>query len=196
MPPVVHVLFGALFTTATAMSIGRVLLRVSRVKLYRHEQNLLGFVIGSAVLSLIVFLLATAGIARKGVFFVVGVLAISTALRYGRGDAGCRFPPLPRAWKWLFVTAFAAFTAYYLLTAMQPEYSSDGVTYHLNFVNQYNHAHGFVRISNLFASLSQGIELLFLFAFAFGRHSSAALVHFAFLMVLALSILSYARRAG
>src|SRR5581483_783662 len=146
---------------------------------------------------LIVFLLATLGLARKGVFLALGTLLIAAAFRYAsRRGAAPRFPPLPRLWKRFFVAAFGAFTVYYLVTAMQPEYSPDGVAYHLHFVNQYNLAHGFVRISNFLSNLSQGIELLFLFAFAFGRHSSAALVHLAFLIVLALSILSYARRAG
>jgi hypothetical protein len=36
----------------------------------------------------------------------------------------------------------------------------------------------------MYAQLSQGIELLFLMAFSFGRHSAAALVHYAFLLAL------------
>ena len=195
IPPAVNILFGALFTVATAIAIGRLLLRRAGVDLYREEQDLLGFIAGSAVLSLIVFLLSTVGLARKGVFLVIGTLAIAAALRF-RNEVRPSFAPLPRLWKWFFAAAFAAFTVYYLITAMEPEYSADAVAYHLNFVNRYNRAHGFVRISNMYASLSQGIELLYLFAFAFGRHSSAALVHFAFLIVLSLSILSYARRAG
>src|SRR5262249_16904800 len=57
--------------------------------------------------------------------------------------------------------------------------------------------HGFEKIiTNMYANLSQGVEMLFLFAFEFGRHSAAALTHFAFLVVLALLILAYARRFG
>lgn len=197
MPQALLILFGALFTVAVATSLGRWLLRLAEVDLYRHEADLLAFTTGSAVLSLLVFLLATAGLARKEVFLAAGLLAIGAAFHHGAPrQPRPAFSPLPRAWKWFFVAAFAAFTLYYLVTAMEPEYSPDAVAYHLNFVNQYDRAHGFVQISNLFANLSQGVELLFLFAFAFGRHSSAALVHLAFLIVLALSILSYARRAG
>src|SRR5207249_1776434 len=62
---------------------------------------------------------------------------------------------------------------------------------------RYMHAHGFVRITtNMYANLSQGVEMLFLFAFAFGRHSAAALTHFPFLVALPLAMLSYARRFG
>src|SRR5260370_10023181 len=38
--------------------------------------------------------------------------------------------------------------------------------------------------------------MLFLFAYAFGRHSAAALTHFAFLVTLPLAMLCYARRFG
>ena len=48
----------------------------------------------------------------------------------------------------------------------------------------------------MYANLSQGIEMLFLFAYAFGRHSAAAVVHFAFLLALPWSMLNYGRRFG
>ncbi len=55
----------------------------------------------------------------------------------------------------------------------------------------------FPRITNdIYANLSQGIELLFLFAFEFGRYSAATLVHYAFLVVLAFLVLCYGRRIG
>jgi hypothetical protein len=40
------------------------------------------------------------------------------------------------------------------------------------------------------------MEMLFLFAFSFGKHSAAAMVHFAFLVALAWMMFSYGRRAG
>lgn len=198
------VLFGALFTAATAIAIGQILLRRARVQLYRGEETLLGFIIGSAVLSGIIFLLCAMKAAHRGVFLAVGIAAIALRLagQASRPVATARqarptLPPLPRFWKWLFIAGFATFTVVYLLIAMAPEFSPDGVAYHLAFVNQYLHAHGFVRITtNMYANLSQGVELLYLMAFAFGRHSSASVVHLCFLVVLALSILSYARRAG
>ena len=48
----------------------------------------------------------------------------------------------------------------------------------------------------MYAYLSQGAEMLFLFAFTFGRHSAAALVHFAFLCALPLLMVCYGRRFG
>ena len=43
---------------------------------------------------------------------------------------------------------------------------------------------------------SQGVEMLYLCAFAFGRHSAAAVVHLGFLLALAWQMISWARRAG
>ena len=65
--------------------------------------------------------------------------------------------------------------------ALAPETSPDGMMYHLGLPNLYLQAHGIVRITTTFyATLSQGMEMLFLFAFAFGRHSAAASVHYLF----------------
>src|SRR6059058_1989054 len=57
--------------------------------------------------------------------------------------------------------------------------------------------HGFVwDYHALYAYLSQGMEMLFLVAFAFGGHSAAAMVHFAFLTSLPLLMVCYGRRFG
>jgi hypothetical protein len=50
--------------------------------------------------------------------------------------------------------------------------------------------------TNMYASLSQGIEMLFLMAFSISRHSAAALVHFWFLLALPLLLLCYGTRFG
>jgi hypothetical protein len=85
----------------------------------------------------------------------------------------------------------------YFVNALAPEISPDGSTYHLGLVARYLREHGFHRITtNMYASLSQGLEMLFLFAFTFGRHSGAALVHFAYLIALGAAIVLYARRLG
>ena len=49
---------------------------------------------------------------------------------------------------------------------------------------------------DFYASLPQGIELLFLPAVALGGHSSAAMVHFLFLVDLPLMMVCYGRRFG
>ena len=48
----------------------------------------------------------------------------------------------------------------------------------------------------MYAQLSQGVDLLFLMAYAFGRHSAAALTHCAFLLALPLLVLRYGQRIG
>ena len=85
----------------------------------------------------------------------------------------------------------------YLANAMAPEVSPDGAGYHLGLVARYLREHGFVRITdNLYAAMPAGVEMLFLFAFAFGKHSAAAMVHFAFLLALVWQVFSYGRRRG
>src|SRR5581483_8444362 len=85
----------------------------------------------------------------------------------------------------------------YVANAMAPEISPDGSAYHLGVVSRYLREGGFHRITtNMYANLSQGGEMLFVFAFAFGMHSAAALTHCAFLFALPLLMVCYGRRFG
>lgn len=196
MTPAISVLFGALLAIATSWALGTILLRRLRLPLYRFEEPWLAFVLGAACLSAVVFLLAAVHLAYKGVFLAVGALTITGSLILHRPIGGS-FSPLPQFWKWMFIAVFGIFTMLYFFNAMAPEMSPDGMTYHLGEVAKYYRAHGFVRITtNLYGNLSQGIELLFLFAFAYGKHSAAALVHFAFLIAVTFLILCYGRRIG
>jgi len=175
----VQILLAAAFTVAVCLAAGRLLLRALPIQLYRQEEHPLAFVTGAACLSLLVFLLCAAGAARPGVFLTAGLATMGFAA--GRGahrPLGESLPSLPPLWKWLFRSIFSLFLVLYFFNAMVPEASSDGVAYHLGLAARYLRAHGFERITtNMYASLSQGIEMLFLFAFAFGRHSAAALTH-------------------
>src|SRR5260221_12424156 len=198
MPQAFYILFGAAFTVTVSLAAGRMLLRALSVRLYREEEGVLAFVTGAGCLSLLIFALCAMGAAGPGVFLTVGSVILGFAFwRGAHRPASVSFPPIPTVWKWLFRSIFAAFFVVYFLNAMAPEMSADGATYHLGFVARYLRAHGFERITtNLYANLSQGVEMLFLFAFAFGRHSAAALTHFAFLVALPLAMLCYARRFG
>ncbi len=193
MPQAVYILFGALFTVSTAVALGSLLLRKCTADLDRTEYFLFSFLTGSAILSTIVFLLCATHGARKGVFLAAGAVAIAAAVRYRR------IPPrTTRVWMLadkVFATLYSVFGMMYFVHAMAPEMSPDGITYHLGIVSHYYQWHGFRQITtSMYANLSQGMEMLFLFAFAFGRHSAAALVHFAFLMTLPLLMVGYARR--
>lgn len=192
------ILFGALLCVATAWAMGSILLRSFAGIFYKWEARLFAFIAGSACLSAVVFALCIFKFARPGVFLAIGLASILYAAYSGADRVHIkRFAPMPALWRWLFVGVFAAFGVYYLLNAMSPEQSPDAVTYHLGVVSQYSHARGFPLITNNFyANLSEGVELLFLFAFEFGKHSAASLVHFAFWIALALMILSFGRRIG
>ncbi len=173
---VVPILFGALFTIATAWSLGMLLLRNLAPSFDAWERRLLAFVAGSACLSEIMFALSAARLVHRGVLLALGLAIIGYAAYSGAlRSPGKTFAPLAPLWRWIFVAAFAAFTWYGFFNALAPEHSSDGMAYHLSEVLIYQHAHGFPRITNdMYANLSQGIELLFLFAFDFGRHSAAS----------------------
>ena len=135
----------------------------------------------------------------KPLFLVLGLAIIFYALHIRALiiQRGGPFPPLPQRWRWVFLVVFGAFTVLYFINALEPESSPDGMSYHLGVVAKYQRTHGFPRITtDIYASLSEGIEMLFLWAFEYGRHSAAALVHFAFFIVLIFLIFSYARRIG
>ena len=70
------------------------------------------------------------------------------------------------------------------------------MAYHLGLVHLWSHAHGLLRLKDMYAALPSGMEMLFLFAFTIGRHSSAALVHFSFLMLLPVLVVLYGIRLG
>ena len=198
MPQPVYILFGAAFTVLTAIALGKLLLRSLGLRFHRIEEALLAYFVGAACLSGLVFALAAAHLARKGVFLALGVLAIGTALSRGHlREAGDPLPALSRFWKILFGCLFTTYLVVYFTNAMTPEHSADGTAYHLGLVARYYREHGFrLLTTNMYANLSQGVEMLYLFAFAFGRHSAASLVHFSFLAALPLAMLAYARRFG
>jgi hypothetical protein len=186
---VLPILFGAFFTVAVCVACGRSLLRET-------AGWGMAFVIGAAALSLAVFLFCAAGVAYPAVFLTLGLVLLLVA---GRSQAWFRKSKSsarrPIYWALLFL--FALFAVVYLCYAMAPEASPDGSAYHLGLVSRYLREHGFHRITtSIYANLSQGVEMLFLFAFAFGKHSAAAMVHLAFLFALAWQMFAYSRSAG
>ncbi|HWR49545.1 MAG TPA: glycosyltransferase family 39 protein, partial [Bryobacteraceae bacterium] len=191
----VSVLFGALFTIAVAFAGGTLLLRGLGLTFYRDEERFFAFVTGAACLSLTVFALSALHLARPWVFLILGIAIIVVASRRGARHAIGERPRglgrWPRIGFWLLYTAFAVF---YLATALAPESSPDGSGYHLGAVSRYLAHGGFFFTTNMYASLSNGLEMLFLYAFAFGRHSAAALVHFSFYLALPLGMLAFGKR--
>jgi hypothetical protein len=199
MPQAIYILFGAGFTLAVSYALGRLLLHRLRIEFFRQEEPLYATLAGASLLHLIVFLCCAVHAARKGVFLVTGLMVLLVAWRQGLLKTGSlrSFGPVPKPWRVLFTTILAAYAFLYLVNAMAPEMSPDGSSYHLGFVAKYLRDRGFSRITtNMYANLTQGVEMLYTYAFAFGRHSAAALVHCAFTLMLPLVMYSYARRFG
>ncbi|MFN7996628.1 MAG: hypothetical protein U0Q18_23655 [Bryobacteraceae bacterium] len=195
---VFRILAGAGLALITSLALGLLAVSAFRLKLYAGEKAVLSFVIGAALLSNLIFLLAALGAARVGVFLAICALIL---VAYAFSGRGIERPPalisLPRVWKILFFCVLAVYSWYYVSTALAPEVSSDGIAYHLGLVAQYNRTHSLGWITNnLYADLAQGWEMLFLLAFSVGKHSAAALVHCACLYLLALAMLRYGQHYG
>ena len=195
---VLAILFAAAFTFLSCLAIGKLLIKTLRLQLYRSEELFLGFVLGSAMLSTAVFLLGIAGLAYEGVFFAVGCAALSLAYYMEAWSFTTRrLDPLPRLWKILFITVFSIFGCVYFLAALSPEASADGSFYHVALPAMYLRQHRIVAMtSNMLTDLSEGMEMLYLFAFAFGKHSAASMVHFLFTAITPLGMLSFGKRIG
>ena len=195
-------LAGAAFTVVACYGLGAMLAARLGARLRRDEKFPLAFVLGAAVLHLAIFAVMALQIAYRPV--LIGMLSACVAAAFATGDwklpaavDGEREKPLPGAIRYLFGMIAAAFTVLYLFNAWAPEISPDGSSYHLGLVSRYLRAHGFERVTtNMLLSFSEGVEMLYVPAFAIGRHSAAALVHFAFLIALALAVLAYGKRIG
>jgi hypothetical protein len=198
MSQVIHIIIGAGFTVAVALAIGSVLIRRLGAALHRVEAALFAFLAGSACLSLAVFVLCLIHQARRGVLLWSGAAVIAGAVWRSRKQPRRKeLPAVPVAWMSLFWVVFSAFFFVYFFCALAPETSADGMGYHLGNVARYFRAQGFVwGYRSMYSYLSQGMEMLFLVAFTFGRHSAAAMTHLAFLGALPLLLLSYGRRFG
>ncbi|MDX2152422.1 MAG: glycosyltransferase family 39 protein [Bryobacteraceae bacterium] len=195
MPAALYVLLGAGLTIGAILGCGSLLLSALRIRLAPEERLPLGFLCGAPVLSGIVFALAAGRLVHKGVVVALALVLIAAAWRLRPRVAGDALPPLPRGARWTFVFLFAPFLFLYVANAMAPEWSPD--SYHLGLVSRYYRAHGLVPVTtNMYGSLSQGVELLFLFNWPFGKHSGAALVHLAFLVALAFAMVRYGQRTG
>lgn len=193
-----YICFGWLLTVLVSWCAGKLLLRRLSVRLHRQEEDVMAFMLGSACLSMLVFLICVIHLAYKPVFLALALAVIAAGIQQRIWQrSGESLPRLSVLWGLLFYTVYVFFAAIYLVSAFAPESSPDGTSYHLGLVTQYARARGFPAITdNFYASLPQGMEMLFLFAFVWGRHSAAALVHCTYLLLLPFLILNYGRRRG
>ena len=187
MRSAIYGLFGASITIATAWALGRIVLRRLALSLDAAEEKLLALVTGSACLSTLVFGLGAVGLARKGVFLGIALVAILLAIfsseRHPTG-AGAK-------WRLKTLSVIGILTAVCVFWAVSPMIP-DAITARLSLLDQ---AHGFIRSAGD-AARPGGFELLFLFAFALGRQSAASLAGVALLVCLARLVFVYGRRIG
>src|SRR5260370_4659516 len=95
MTQVLLLLFAAAFTYVVSLGAGKMLIVVLRLKLYRSEEFFFGFVLGSAMLSTLVFALTAARLAYTGVFLAAGLAIIAlTASPRPHPFSAERLPPL------------------------------------------------------------------------------------------------------
>ncbi len=187
IPQAAYILFGAAWTVLSATGLGLAVFRA----MDRKATWPMAFLTGAPLLSLAVFVLGLAGFVEKGMVLALGSAAL--ALGWRSRDA---LAPLARPPRWFLLCClpFAALTFFH---AMAPEISPDGMAYHLGLIVRYWREHRIVPVpESIYASLSQGMEMLFLFAYGFGRHSAAALVHWTCLLSLVLLMVDYGARRG
>jgi hypothetical protein len=191
-------LLGAAVTVAACYAAGALLVDWARAPLKRTERFPLAFVLGASVLHMVVFAILALKIAYRPL--VVGMLLVPIAWAIWKGSwrlKGDPVEPLSLGLKGFSTAIFGIFTVLYFFHAWAPESSPDGSAYHLGLVARYLRVHGFEQIvTNMYANLSAGVEMLFLPAFAIGKHSAGALVHYAFLVALAMAMFAYGRRIG
>lgn len=186
---VLSILFGAALPLAAAYAWGVLVLR----RLPAPPE--IALALGAAVESLLVFLLLVLHLGWWPVYLAVGLAPLAALPFVGR--AGIKEPalePLGRYGRIAAVVIFAAYSVWYLVNAMAPEISPDGITYHLGLPFDYTRLGRFPNRFTFYDALPQGMEMLFTMAFAFGRHSAAKLVEFGFLAATPTLLLRIGRR--
>lgn len=177
MKDVVYVLLATGLVGLLSLLLGNTLVGSARVALSRCEAIFLSFVAGSGLLAAIVFAMVQAGLGRKGAFYAVSAILLAG----GWWRRGFIWPQRSEPASPVFLALYALFGFVLLSIAMAPEASLDGSSHYL--------ADGVRRSVG-------GVEKLFLFAFAIGKHSAAAMVELLFYFALPWGMLAYARRIG
>lgn len=198
MSEVVYILLGWLFTVGGCFALGRILWTRLGVRLSRQEEIAFSFLLGAAGYSILLFALGLAHLYHRGVFFGLPVaLGLAGWRLRAFSLSEERLAPLTRGLRISLALLGGPFAVLYLTNAMAPEISPDGSAYHLGLVARYYREHAMVPVhTSIYAALSQGVELLFLSAYAIGRHPAAAMVHATFLFLLPWMMLTWARRRG
>ncbi len=187
------ILFGAFFSLSLAWMLGRICLH--RLPAPRT----ITLAAGAVVESVIVFLLLLAGIANWIAFLLLGAVCLAIVIWLRPGAPSLADPsnaPADRVSLYLAGSILAVYCLLYLVNALAPELEPDAIAYHLGLTSEYVRLGGFPNRIGFYEMLPQGLEMLFVPAFAFGRHSAARLVHCAFLLASVPLLWRIARRLG
>ena len=193
------ILLGFFCCALTSLAFGLAAIRALKIDFDKSESIAIGYVIGSAINGLLTFGLGLSGAIGKPVFITITLISVAILWQQGSWFTGLpkySGSPAPVAIRLLLLLAFVFYGAIYFRQALSPEISPDGTEYHLGLVNLWTHAGRIYKIADIYAAFPEGMEMLYLFAFAIGRHSAAALVHLSFLIDLPVLILLYGRRFG
>ena len=195
------VVAGGVLTVLVACLLGRTALaplRHLRGKLTVVEGWILSFAVGSALLSTLVFALCSAGWIADSSVYLLATITCASWLRWGRWKwpaATVSHSRFTRPYLLLLSLPCTVYGVLYLVHTLAPETRTDAMGYHLGLVQRYYRENGFVPLTtNIYAQISQGAEMLYLFAYAIGRESAAKIVHFSFLVGSVGAILCLARR--
>ena len=162
-------LSGAAIALLTAFALGVVVQR------RRPAPFEIVLALGAVMESLIVCLLLLFNAAHQGVFLGIAAIAAVAAWKTGWRRAG-RVKNFPA----VGFVILGAYGVWYLVNALAPEITPDGITYHLGMVREYVRLGGFPDRISFYDLIPQGMEMLFSVAYSFGRHPAAKVVEFAF----------------
>ncbi len=164
--------------------------------MFSQELQIFRFAVGSGLFSLLILAIAALNFAYTGVFLAAGLAVIVPVFRIREAER-VPLPDFSHGWKLFFGLVLLGFGVFYFINALAPEISPDGSSYHLGLVARYFRQHGLGHITtSIYANLSEGLEMLFLSAFSFGRHSSATLIEFSFFLMIPLTMVAYSQRFG
>ena len=155
--------------------------------------------VGAAAESSIVFLMLVGDVGNRASFILLGALTLAAFWRVGRGAArraDAVIAPADGVSLYVSGAVLAFYTVLYLINALAPELEPDARAYHLGLTAEYVRLGGFPNRVGFYEMLPQGLEMLFVPAFAFGRHSAARLVHCALLLATVPLMLRIGRRLG
>ncbi|MBK5294410.1 MAG: hypothetical protein JJE04_22360 [Acidobacteriia bacterium] len=181
MLPLGQVLFGAAFTLASSYALGRGLLRHSDLPAP------IALAAGAALLAQAIFLLLLAGWVNTWTLAFLGAAALTI------GHRDVRIKLIPPCMIWIL---FVPYVGLYTVHALAPEIQPDGYTYHLGLVSEWLRTGSISDRVGFYEMLPQGMEMLFTMAFAYGRHSAAKLIHFAFTLAMIPLMIATAKRLG